>query len=89
MLHAGASLGGDCVPAAANYERFYGAAPSVAWEVVVANAGHFQFLDSQTLLQQAVCAQVQVTRIFQVTTFLPLLQMSYRQLSQMQNNMRG
>ena len=58
----GASLGGDCVPTGSNYERFFDAAPGVAWEVVIANAGHFQFLDSQTLLQQAICLQVRRMR---------------------------
>ena len=46
------------MPSAANYQRFYAAAPGAAWEVVVSNAGHFQFLDGQSMLQQAVCAQV-------------------------------
>ncbi|NJR43296.1 MAG: hypothetical protein HC767_12205 [Akkermansiaceae bacterium] len=41
-----------------NYDKFYTAAPGVAWEVVIADCGHFQFLDKQSLVQQAICGQV-------------------------------
>lgn len=34
------------------------AAPSVAWEVLLPAAGHFQYLDSSTALQRAVCGGV-------------------------------
>lgn len=55
---AGGGVGGDCAPTGSNYRQFYDAAPSVAWEVVVSGGGHFQFLDRQSLLQQAVCRPV-------------------------------
>lgn len=53
----GSSLGGDCVPANANYSKFYAASPGTAWEVLLNDTGHFQFLDRQTIVQQAICAQ--------------------------------
>lgn len=59
---AGAGIGGDCAPGNSNHNRFYAAAPSVAWAVEVTDAGHFQFLDHQTTLQQAVCLQVRAPR---------------------------
>lgn len=55
---AGGGVGGDCAPGNSNYRLFYDSAPSAACEVVVSGSGHFQFLDRQSLLQQAVCAQV-------------------------------
>lgn len=47
----------DCAPAESNYTRFYDAAKSVALEVVLNEAGHFQFLDDQNTLQKSVCVQ--------------------------------
>jgi hypothetical protein len=52
------------VPGNANYDRFYAAAPSVAWQVQLHDAGHFQFLDTQTALQQAICLQVSIPSCF-------------------------
>jgi hypothetical protein len=46
------------VPGTSNHNSFYAASPSVAWQVEVADAGHFQFLDRQSPLQQALCLQV-------------------------------
>ncbi len=46
------------VLAAANYRRFFEAAGDAAWEVVLSDAGHFQFLDSQSTLERAICAVV-------------------------------
>jgi pimeloyl-ACP methyl ester carboxylesterase len=43
----GSALGGDCAPAGANYATFFDAAAGPAWEVVVREAGHLQFLDSR------------------------------------------
>ena len=36
--------------------RFYEFTGGPAWEVLVRNAGHFQFLDDQSALQRAICA---------------------------------
>lgn len=36
--------------------RYYNACQGPAWEVVLGSAGHFQFLDEQSMLQRAVCA---------------------------------
>lgn len=57
-IHAGGGLAGDCAPVESNHNKFYAAAPGVAWEVVIADCGHFQFLDRQSLVQQAICGQV-------------------------------
>lgn len=43
----GSGRGGDCVPIESNYSRFYEAAPGPAWEAVVQDAGHLQFLDAR------------------------------------------
>jgi pimeloyl-ACP methyl ester carboxylesterase len=56
LLAVGAGRAADCAPRDANYRTFFDAAPGAAWEVCVADAGHFQFLDAQTGLQRAVCA---------------------------------
>ncbi|KAK9820264.1 hypothetical protein WJX72_008273 [[Myrmecia] bisecta] len=53
----GSGLGGDCVPKASNYRLFYDACTAPTWELVIRNAGHFQFLDQQSAMQRAVCAQ--------------------------------
>lgn len=34
---------------------FYDACTSPAWKLALEGAGHFQFLDSQTLLQRSIC----------------------------------
>jgi hypothetical protein len=57
---AGGGIGGDCAPLGSNYDKFYTAAPGVAWELVIADTGHFQFLDKQSLVQQAICGQVRL-----------------------------
>ncbi|WIA37001.1 hypothetical protein OEZ86_008238 [Tetradesmus obliquus] len=51
----GSGLAGDCAPRFNNYSAFFTAAPSAAWEVLLPAAGHFQYLDSTTALQRAVC----------------------------------
>ena len=35
---------------------FYNASQGPSWEVVLGKAGHFQFLDSQSMLQRTICA---------------------------------
>lgn len=35
---------------------FYSASHGPSWEVVLSKAGHFQFLDSQSMLQRTICA---------------------------------
>ncbi|MBK06061.1 MAG: hypothetical protein CL920_36040 [Deltaproteobacteria bacterium] len=47
---AGKSAGGfqPCAPAADNYEKFFNAATTKAWEIFLPEAGHMQFLDSQS-----------------------------------------
>jgi hypothetical protein len=67
---AGGAIGSDCAPKGSNYEQYFAAAPSVAWKVVIDDTGHFQFLDKQSTLQRAVCAQgradsVEVRRVTQ------------------------
>ncbi|KAK9908726.1 hypothetical protein WJX75_001965 [Coccomyxa subellipsoidea] len=52
----GSGRAGDCVPKDSNYRRYFNACQGPAWEVVLASAGHFQFLDEQSMLQRAVCA---------------------------------
>ena len=47
----------DCVPAEANYSRFFDAAPAPALEVVLPEAGHLQFLDYQSFAQESACAK--------------------------------
>lgn len=37
--------------------HFYEACTAPAWLVVLKKTGHFQFLDQQTLLQQAICVE--------------------------------
>jgi hypothetical protein len=55
---AGGGIGGDCVPVESNHEKFFAAAPGTAWEIVIEECAHFQFLDRQSLVQQAICGQV-------------------------------
>ncbi|EFN58050.1 hypothetical protein CHLNCDRAFT_50739 [Chlorella variabilis] len=64
----GSGLGGDCVPAGksaaqappllhdSNYSVYFAAASAPAWEVVIRNAGHFQFLGSRGGVMDAICA---------------------------------
>ncbi|KAA6427900.1 MAG: hypothetical protein FRX49_02562, partial [Trebouxia sp. A1-2] len=72
----GSGLGGDCAPKAANFRQvamnhqsfpcieasllFYEACTAPAWMVSIEQAGHFQFLDKQSSMQRAVCAQGKV-----------------------------
>ena len=35
---------------------FYNASQGPSWEVVLGKAGHFQFLDNQSMLQRTICA---------------------------------
>ena len=49
MLCAGALCWLPC-------RNFFSASQGPAWELVLKDSGHFQFLDSQSLLQRAVCA---------------------------------
>ncbi|DBA93619.1 TPA: hypothetical protein ACH3X3_013696 [Trebouxia sp. C0006] len=56
----GSGLGGDCAPKAANFRLFYEACTAPAWMVSIEQAGHFQFLDKQSSMQRAVCAQGKV-----------------------------
>lgn len=51
----GSGRGGDCAPRDANYSGFYEACSAPAVELVLADAGHFQFLDEQSTLDRAVC----------------------------------
>eukprot|EP00878_Enallax_costatus_P014797 GHUV01015486.1.p1 GENE.GHUV01015486.1~~GHUV01015486.1.p1 ORF type:complete len:357 (+),score=109.03 GHUV01015486.1:257-1327(+) len=51
----GSGQSGDCAPRFNNYQSFYQASPSAAWQVILPTAGHFQYLDSTTALQRAVC----------------------------------
>jgi pimeloyl-ACP methyl ester carboxylesterase len=55
-LIIGASRNRDCVPPASNYARFFSALPGPACLVELPQAGHLQFLDRLTTLQQAVCS---------------------------------
>lgn len=43
----GSGRGGDCVPESSNYEKFFAASEAAAWEAVVEDAGHLQFLDGR------------------------------------------
>jgi hypothetical protein len=40
----------------ARRRNFYNACQGPAWELLLPEAGHFQLLDEQSLLQRAVCA---------------------------------
>ncbi|GAB4816095.1 hypothetical protein N2152v2_003141 [Parachlorella kessleri] len=52
----GSGLGGDCVPANSNHSLYYEAASAPAWEVVLHDVGHFQFLDGRGGVMDAICA---------------------------------
>ncbi|CAI5529459.1 unnamed protein product [Closterium sp. Naga37s-1] len=54
-LVVGGGYPGDCAPAASNYRWFFKEAGNPSWEVVLRDAGHFQFLDSPPVIQAAVC----------------------------------
>ncbi|GAQ77704.1 Hypothetical protein KFL_000020650 [Klebsormidium nitens] len=56
----GGAFGGDCAPPDANYRQFYNASSSPSWEVVIREAGHFQFVDNASTLQDAVCGSGRV-----------------------------
>jgi pimeloyl-ACP methyl ester carboxylesterase len=43
----GSGRGGDCVPLDSNYATFYDAASGPAWQAVIQDAGHLQFLDTR------------------------------------------
>ncbi|GIL66048.1 hypothetical protein Vafri_19596 [Volvox africanus] len=57
----GGGLGGDCAPRQANYRRFFAASTAPSWEVAIPEAGHFQFLDSLSGLQRALCPTGEVS----------------------------
>lgn len=57
LLVVGAGRNKDCIPAAGNYAAFYVAAPPPAALLTVRQAGHLQFLDTLTTLQQSVCGR--------------------------------
>ncbi|GLI59127.1 hypothetical protein VaNZ11_000916 [Volvox africanus] len=57
----GGGLGGDCAPRQANYRRFFAASTAPCWEVSIPEAGHFQFLDSLSGLQRALCPTGEVS----------------------------
>eukprot|EP00884_Botryococcus_braunii_P023347 jgi/Botrbrau1/9697/Bobra.0201s0027.1 len=54
--HRGGAVASDCVPVSANFRKFYDVCVGPAWEVVIRQAGHFQFVDEQSTLQRAICA---------------------------------
>ena len=56
LVVVGGKYGGDCAPTGSNYLTFLENANPVSWGVEV-SAGHFQFLDSATGLQRAVCGE--------------------------------
>lgn len=53
----GGGKAADCAPRESNYRKFFDATTDNAWEVVLKDAGHFQFLDGQSSIQEAVCIQ--------------------------------
>ncbi|TNE46624.1 MAG: hypothetical protein EP343_23770 [Deltaproteobacteria bacterium] len=59
VVGADKSAGGlqPCAPTADNYEKFYNASSSPAWEILLKDVGHMQFLDSrQGCLTCLACA---------------------------------
>ena len=56
LLVVGGKYGGDCAPKGSNYLSFLEQSNPKSWGVEV-RAGHFQFLDSATLVQRAVCEE--------------------------------
>ncbi|EFJ45537.1 hypothetical protein VOLCADRAFT_94311 [Volvox carteri f. nagariensis] len=61
LAAVGGGLGGDCAPRQANYRRFFAASTAPSWEVAIPEAGHFQFLDSLSGLQRALCPAGEVS----------------------------
>jgi len=57
MAVIGSGLGADCAPPEANYRHFYDASSSPAWEVVLKDTGHFQFVDNPALLFRSFCTE--------------------------------
>lgn len=55
-LIIGAGRNRDCVPPFANYQQFFKVMPGPTTLVIMQQAGHLQFLDQMTTLQQAVCS---------------------------------
>lgn len=45
----------DCVPPGSNHAAYYDASTAPAWEVVVANSGHFSFVDERGGMMDAIC----------------------------------
>lgn len=57
LLAVGGGLASaDCAPPGSNHAAFYEAAQGPAWNIIVEGGGHFQFVDSASTLQRAVCA---------------------------------
>lgn len=48
----GAGVTGSCNPAQGNYAQFYDAGAAGSWELVIAEAGHAQFLDAGGLMNR-------------------------------------
>jgi hypothetical protein len=61
-LIIGAGRNRDCVPPAASYARFFSALPGPNCLVELQQAGHLQFLDRLSTLQQSVCSLGRVGR---------------------------
>ena len=55
-MHDANILAGCGIKCECDARRFYEFTGGPAWEVLVRNAGHFQFLDDQSALQRAICA---------------------------------
>lgn len=55
MVVIGTALSADCAPRDANYSFFYEASTGATWQVLIPDAGHFQFLDEQSMLDRSVC----------------------------------
>ena len=49
-------MGNGTESSSALCRSFYNASQGPSWEVVLGKAGHFQFLDSQSMLQRTICA---------------------------------
>ena len=50
--------------AGAACRSFYNASQGPSWEVVLGKAGHFQFLDSQSMLQRTICTVGPISDVF-------------------------
>jgi hypothetical protein len=57
LVVVGGERGGDCAPKGSNYFDFVREASGDSWGLEIAGAGHFQFLDSATFVQRAVCEE--------------------------------